>query len=180
MADQRKIVFRKGQINTWVVLDPALTDLTPVNPNLRSFRQIRPGELLTLTTSGDSLSCFGLGTQTAINPRNHLTLDEISAISNAIDSYNNVIKTAADANNLAFVDANARLKELANGGITINGVTFTDAFVSGGAFSLDGVHPSTRGYAIIANDFINAINAKYGANVPRVDVTSYPAIEVSQ
>ena len=78
-------------------------------------------------------------------------------------------------------DANSRLKQLASeDGITISGINFTSTFVSGGAFSLDGVHPSTRGYAIIANDFIKAINAKYAANIPQVDVASYPTIEVSQ
>jgi hypothetical protein len=39
-------------------------------------------------------------------------------------------------------------------------------FVSGGFLSLDGYHPNQKGYALIANEFIKAINTKYKANVP--------------
>jgi len=180
MADARKISFTAGQINTFVVMDPSLTDLTVVNPALVSMRQIRPGELLTLTTPGDSIRCAQWGTAKPIAPQFHLTSDEIKSIGDAVASYNSTIKSIANANGLAFVDANARLKELATTGIVESGVAFSDAFISGGAFSLDGVHPATRGYAIIANDFIDAINSTYGANVPKLDVASYPAFEIVQ
>ena len=35
---------------------------------------------------------------------------------------------------------------------------------TGGAFSLDGVHPTARGYAFIANEFMKAIDVTYGSN----------------
>ena len=181
MADARKIRFTAGQINTFVVMDQSLTDLTPVNPGLTSMRQARPGELMTLTLSGDSIRCGPMwGTANPIPGRFHLTLDEISRINTAVTSYNQTIKSVATSKNLAFVDANARLKELATIGITESGINFSSTLVTGGAFSLDGVHPSTRGYAIIANDFIKAINSKYGSNVPKVDVASFSTIEVGK
>lgn len=179
-ADRRKINFTAGQVNTFVVIDPTLTTLTGLNPALINIRQIAAGELLTLTTPGDSLLCGGWGTAKPIPGNFHLTAAEISSITSAVDSYNSTIKNAAGANGLAFVDANARLQELATKGITIDGITFNSSFVTGGAFSLDGVHPNTSGYAIIANDFIDAINSTYGANVPKVDVAAFPAIEVEQ
>jgi hypothetical protein len=46
---------------------------------------------------------------------------------------------------------------------TANGFTVTAAFVIGGGFSTDGVHPFL-GYAMIANKFTQAINATYGSN----------------
>jgi lysophospholipase L1-like esterase len=58
-------------------------------------------------------------------------------------------------------------------GITANGFTLKSTYVTGGAFSLDGVHPSPRGYALIANEFIKAINAKYGSNLKGVDLGNY-------
>ena len=179
-ADARKIRFTGGQINTFVVVDPSLTDLTAVNPALISIRQARPGELMTLTLPGDSIKCAGWGTQKPIPGNYHLTLAEIQKISNATAAYNNAIKAAAQAEGLAFVDANTRLKELATTGIVADGISFSSALVTGGAFSLDGVHPSTRGYAIIANDFIDAINASYGSNIPKVNVGSYSTLEVEQ
>jgi lysophospholipase L1-like esterase len=58
-------------------------------------------------------------------------------------------------------------------GISANGFTVTSTYVTGGAFSLDGVHPSPRGYALIANKFLEAINAKYGSNFKNVDLGKY-------
>ncbi len=179
-ADRRKISFTAGQFNTFVVIDPTLTDLTAFNAAVINMRQITSSELLTLTTPGDSIRCANWGTAKPIPGNFHITDAELDKIKTAIDAFNATIKAEADARGLAYVDANARLQELATSGITVDGIGFSSAFVSGGAFSLDGVHLSTRGYAYIANDFIKAINAKYAANIPSVVVSSYPAIEVAQ
>jgi lysophospholipase L1-like esterase len=42
----------------------------------------------------------------------------------------------------------------------------------GGFFSLDGIHPSNTGYALVANAFIAAFNGKYGLTLPALDVHS--------
>jgi hypothetical protein len=99
---------------------------------------------------------------------------EVLELKTATDAYNATIKSLADSKGLAFVDANAFMKQIDSGGITANGFTVTSAFVVGGAFSLDGVHPSPRGYALIANKFFEAINAKYGSNFKGVDLSNYP------
>jgi hypothetical protein len=53
-------------------------------------------------------------------------------------------------------------------------VTITPSFVPPtGAFSEDGVHPNSRGYAFMANIFIQAINTKFSANVPLADISKY-------
>ena len=49
--------------------------------------------------------------------------------------------------------------------------------VTGGLFSLDGVHLTPRGYAIIANEFIKATNSTYGSNIPLANVASYPGLK---
>lgn len=188
-ADKRKISFSAGS-NPLVIFDASLTPLRDamgmVQPGSQ-LRQLKKGELLTLTTPGDSIRCAGYG---SVNPRTlmpnpvtpEFVLDsaELASLSTTIAAYNITIKSLADMNGLAFVDANARLKELATTGITESGIAFSSAFITGGAFSLDGVHPATRGYAIIANDFIDAINSKYGAKVPKVDVASFDTYEIVQ
>ncbi|WP_166921244.1 SGNH/GDSL hydrolase family protein [Flavobacterium poyangense] len=98
---------------------------------------------------------------------------EIAEIKVATDAYNVTIAAAAQANGLAFVDAKAVMEQLSTTGITLNGYTMTSTFVSGGTFSLDGVHPSARGYALVANKFIEAINLKYGSNLKGVDLGKY-------
>jgi len=37
-----------------------------------------------------------------------------------------------------------------------------------GLFGLDGVHPNMYGHAVMANELIKAINAKYGVAIPQV------------
>jgi len=102
--------------------------------------------------------------------------DEIKDIKDATIAFNNVIKGEATAKNLALFDANAFFTSI-QGGTVINGVLHSPAFISGNLFSLDGVHPTPRGYAIITNEVIKAINAKYNASIPQVDVTKYRAVQ---
>ena len=102
-----------------------------------------------------------------------LTISETSAVKTATDAYNVTIKSIAMAKGLAFVDTNFILSQVANGGISANGYTITSTYPAGGAFSLDGVHPCARGYALIANKVMEAINATYGSNLKSVDVTKY-------
>lgn len=98
---------------------------------------------------------------------------EIDAIKVATDAYNTSIKAIADSKGLAFVDAKAIMNQLSSTGIVSNNFTMTATYVFGGSFSLDGVHPSPRGYALIANAFIDAINAKYSSTFKKVDLGNY-------
>lgn len=98
---------------------------------------------------------------------------EIEAIRVATDAYNTSIKAIADSKGLAFVDAKAIMNQLSSTGIVSNNFTMTSQFVFGGSFSLDGVHPSPRGYALISNAFIDAINAKYASTLKKVDLGKY-------
>ena len=102
-----------------------------------------------------------------------LTASETAEVKTATDAYNITIKALATSKGLAFMDANSFLNQIANGGIAANGFTLTSAYVTGGAFSLDGVHPSPRGYALIANKFIETINKTYGSNLKGVSLGDY-------
>lgn len=103
---------------------------------------------------------------------------EATEINTAIDAYNATIKSIADSKGLAFVDANAKMTELSkSSGIQFDGVKYTAKFVTGGTFSLDGVHLTGRGYAVIANEFIKAINSKYGSNLPQVNPNAYSGVK---
>lgn len=109
-----------------------------------------------------------------------LTAAETLEVKVATDAYNASIQSLASAKGLAFVDANAVLNQVANGGVSANNYTVTSTYVTGGGFSLDGVHPSPRGYALIANKFIEAINATYGSNLKGISLFTtrilYPSV----
>lgn len=104
---------------------------------------------------------------------------EIAELKTATDAYNATIKAAADAKVLAFVDVNAVMQQLANGGVRFDNYHMTASFVQGGAFGLDGVHLTARANAYVANKFLEAINATYGSTFkfykPQSFPMSYPA-----
>jgi hypothetical protein len=96
-----------------------------------------------------------------------LNATEEAEVTTATAKFNSIISSLASSKGLAFVDANTKMKELSqNSGIQFDGVKYTAKFVTGGAFSLDGVHLTGRGYAIIANEFIkDNSSANHGFNI---------------
>lgn len=140
------------------------------------IRQATSGEYILLTVPQDSIACYGYGSTVAIPAEYVLTSDEVANIQAAVIAYNNVISQAATTYGLAYVDMNAYLKTFVTG-IVYNGVRYNAQYVTGGAFSLDGVHLTPRGYAIVANRIIDVINSKYGSTVPEIDVNKYGGIK---
>ena len=108
-----------------------------------------------------------------------LTAKETAKAEAAVVKYNAAIAELATAYNLALVDAYSEMKKLSSqSGIKYYGQTYTTTFVSGGAFSLDGVHLTGTGYAIVANMFADAINQKYHSTLRHVYPGNYPGIAI--
>jgi lysophospholipase L1-like esterase len=101
---------------------------------------------------------------------------EVQDVETAATAYNNTISALATQFNLAFVDTRAILTQVNNTGFAYDKYVLRSDFVTGGAFSLDGVHPTGRGYALIANQFVKAINAKYGSTLREVKLIDYPIL----
>jgi len=101
---------------------------------------------------------------------------EIAEVKVATDAYNATIKAVADAKGLAFVDTKMIMDRLSSGGIVSSSFNLSSTYVTGGAFSLDGIHPSPRGYALIANSFSAAINTTYGSTLPMINLGLYPIL----
>jgi lysophospholipase L1-like esterase len=102
---------------------------------------------------------------------------EIAAVTAAVSGYNAAIAAVATQYNLALVDMHTLLGDIALRGIRVDGQAFSTTFVTGQLFSLDGVHLTGKGYAIVANHIIKAVNAKYGANIPQAIVHDYTGVE---
>jgi hypothetical protein len=141
-----------------------------------------PGELVLLTVPQDSMKCFGMGIINSLTfypypiPKKFiLTLADVAKLQTATTSYNQIIGALAANFKLGVVDLNTRMKELQKG-IVWDGIALNANFVTGGAFSLDGIHLNPRGCALSANFFIQSINKQYGSTIPEVDVTKYPGI----
>lgn len=140
-----------------------------------NVRHMVAGELVLLSTPLDSVKCNSMGSVFPFRNEFVLTLDELTVIRNQIAEYNAVITTIAQNYNLALAKPNELVDKLQTG-IVYNGVTLSAKFVSGGAFSLDGIHFNPRGNAMIANEFIRALNTKYSAKIPAVNAINYPSI----
>jgi hypothetical protein len=95
--------------------------------------------------------------------------DDVAAIGDHIVGYNAAIAAATSANGVILVDANGIFDQISANGFTMGGLHITTAFVTGGFFSYDGVHPSAIGYGIIADEFIKALNAARNTSIPRPD-----------
>ena len=125
----------------------------------------------------DTTAVFGL------DPRNPwpnafiLDAGELALVQSHTQQFNDIIKGAVNANSdtWVLVDINSFFANVADGGMVIDGIKFTTDFILGNTFSLDGVHPSTQGYGIIANEFISTINSKFNASIPRINVSTLPA-----
>ena len=173
---RRTITFQAGK-NAVVMVDSYLTNLAALG--LPSYRQTTVEDLLILPSrtfigtvvGGNPAAINGVSVPLADNWV--LSKDEVAEVKTAVDAYNETIRSLAEAKGLAFVDANAVLSQVYNGGIRFGNYHLSASYVTGGAFSLDGVHPSARGYALIANKFMEAINAKYGSTFRPVDLGKY-------
>jgi len=198
----RKITWEASCNNKILIKDETLTDLGPYFDALVAIAAITPTQRAALTpyqvvrqtTPTDILPLSAgsiLGTLVGGNPQliNGVTVpledryclipSEITAINNARTAYNLVIQNvvAASAGRLALADVDAQMNAfVAAKALIINGVTLTPNInPPTGIYSEDGLHPNTRGYALLANIFIDAINSTFGATIPQTNPGAYPA-----
>lgn len=107
-----------------------------------------------------------------------LDVDELARVQTAITGYNNSIKSTATLFNYPVFDANTLFSQLQKG-ITQDGVTVNADFITGGFFSLDGIHLTPRGNALVTDELIKVINAKYGSSLPALDISKYDGVKVN-
>jgi hypothetical protein len=129
-----------------------------------------------VTLAASTLLAQGIGIPAAVGGTgaplpDEVVLDpsEIAIIQDHVNADNQAIREICGAANIPVLDVNALLTELSTTGREIGGINLSSAFLTGGVFSYDGVHPNDVGYAIVANEFIRVINAG-GGSVPPVDL----------
>jgi len=101
-----------------------------------------------------------------------ITPAEQAAFAQGISDYNAAIVASASAHSVPVADIKGLFDRFATG-VSYGGVTLTNTFVSGGLFSNDGVHLTDIGYALFANEYIKAINAAYGSEVPVASIAQF-------
>ena len=142
--------------------------------NQLAVRQILSNELLLLSLPLDSVKCYQMGTLFPIRDEFVLDQIEIQTLRAKISQYNNVIISLANQYNLALVRVDEFCSSLKTG-FTYNGVSMSAKFVSGGAYSLDGIHFNAKGNALLANEFLKSINLNYKSRIPLLNANAYDA-----
>jgi lysophospholipase L1-like esterase len=92
---------------------------------------------------------------------------EQTALSDTVTAYNALIAAEADTLGFAYYDPNPALVAFKTSHAVPNFPDLADPTAAFGTlFSLDGVHPAAAAHVVLANNIIDAINAKYGTSVP--------------
>ena len=176
---RRTVAYAAGQ-NAMLMEDEYLTDLSALG--LPSFRQTAMDDLIPLSAAGvigtsvggDPTQIYGVSVplpDTAV-----LSSEEIAETLEATAYINNIIETMTAQQGWAFFDANNWLAQTSISGYPFDDYVLTSDLVFGGLFSLDGVHPTPRGYAAIANEMMATIDSHYGSNLSdaKVKAGDYP------
>lgn len=112
---------------------------------------------------------------------------EISTAQSATAGFNAALAAKVNAINasskrVALYDAFTFFNSVAANGVFIGDSRskqlLTNAYLSGGLFSMDGVHPSPAGYAVLANEIIGTINREFGSTLKPVDASRYRTYRV--
>jgi len=166
----------------------------------RKVRQTRSTDLINLTTSsvigtviannpsllnGISVPLGWTPTATAgsdVSDPFLLIPSEVADIRARTLAFNTIIGYFAQSfygDPVVLVDLYSAFKAVKAGTATYKGSSLTSSIAPPfGVFSLDGVHPNARGNGLLANLYINAINARWKSEIPTVDVNSLPGNEL--
>jgi len=184
-AAARTINFVEG-MNAVVIDDDDLTtiDLTPLGIplTLPNMRHATADDKILLSTASIIGTAVG-GNPTMVNglsvpldDTRVLTANEVAEIQATITGYNGTISALASQSGWAMFDAHSFFEELNSVGVTSGEFHMTGDLVMGGFYSLDGIHPTARGNAVLANAMMEVIDAHYGSNLSdvAVDAGDYP------
>lgn len=105
---------------------------------------------------------------------------ELEQAAGAVARYNGIISNVAASAGFALVDINKIFGNIftsfrssgGNDGYQPNGINLRP--VPGELFSFDGIHPTNRGSAVIANESIQVINQTFDANIPQINIAKIP------
>jgi lysophospholipase L1-like esterase len=186
-AAARTINFTVGA-NPIVIEDEYLTDLSALG--MPSIRPATADDLFVLTAKSvigvapdPNNPQYVYGVTIPLSDQWVLVKDEISKVRAATAGFNQMITNIAAVKGLPVADMAVVMEDLKSGLAVEDGSVYTADYFNGSnldkvTFSLDGVHPTPRGYAIIANRFIDVIEQNFAAKLPKVVPAYYPTFDI--
>jgi lysophospholipase L1-like esterase len=172
------LVLASYQVAGVPITNIYVTARTSATTAATAARVATSADLLTLTAQAYIAANRGAGTSPSAPIPSDYVLDPIeqTEVITRTNQLNSIIANEAARIKVPVADMNTFFTSIATRGIYTNGVNNTATFASGNLFSLDGVHPTPRGYAVVANEWIRVINNFYGASIPNVDPNTYRGV----
>ena len=159
----KNMLFQHGK-NPFVIYESAAGN--------SEVRQMKKGEMVLFDVLLDPEKELFMKAVKPIPKKYILTNSEIAKIKNATNEYNDIIKSMVIEKDLAFVDIYSMMNEVKlKNTYNVESLSINNKKRSG--FSLDGLHPNALGQALLANEFIKAINLTYELNIPLVKMMKY-------
>jgi len=157
----------------FTTIPPAVLDtLGSIVPLIGPSGNLSFGDKVTLAAA--SLMKQGIGIPTSAGGTGAplpgevvIEVAELTTIETRIGEFNTIINTECTNRNIPVVDANALFTEMTTTGYEMRGETYTSAFLQNSLFGVDGLHPNSIGYYVVALEFIRVINANFGAAIPQ-------------
>jgi lysophospholipase L1-like esterase len=152
---------------------PYFTTILPVQNSVRlqgtddaeGTREITDNELVCLTASAYLAEFPG----TPLPDEFWLSASERAEVEAKTIEFNNHMLQNQSTYDYVLLDLNTFFKEIAENGYVTSDQTFTTDFITGGLFSLDGIHPTTFGYKIVANKVIEKLNSDFGTDISSIN-----------
>ncbi|WP_421775185.1 hypothetical protein [Gracilimonas sp.] len=175
----------------------ALVPYEQARPMMGDLLQI--GDELVLLSAGSVLGTLAdpqnpqsqIGVVVPLGDEYTLTSDEIVEIETARQTFNGIMQQVVQGANagstrIAFHSTNAvdgaflDLFGLSDGelGVRVSGTLLAPDFSPNGVFSTDGIHPNSRGNAIVVNEVLKTIEETFNATLPSVDVLDLPSVQI--
>lgn len=177
-----ELLSRLDQATEQVVLAdiPDVTNIGFLVDNEDVSRFLGPGEYLPegsrTTIAAVFMIRLGLAETSLLrDPDYILDREEIRLIQDRANALNEIIYDAAARHGFPVVKISEKFRENSENPPRYAGVKITPRYLEG-FFSLDGVHPSNIGQALIANEFLRALKNQYGWSAPLLSESSLNGI----
>jgi lysophospholipase L1-like esterase len=137
---------------------------------------IQPTDLVNPTGLAEITAILGGKQAGPVDDSGFLSAAEAATVQQTVIAYNQVIAQQVAAAGGTLVDIYGALNSLRAHPPVVAGFPIGFGFL-GGFFSLDGIHPTNTGYAMIANAYIDTMNAELGTKIGDVDVNAIAAAD---
>lgn len=123
---------------------------------------------------------WGLHPDHPVPSQEVLDSDEVMYLRQQIAAYNLAMEEALDEwagdARIHRVNVAGLFNQVAESGLTIEGLNVTSDYLTGGLFSIDGWSLSSRGNAILAYQLIESLNNTYQARIPLPNVAEFEGV----